>query len=139
MKEKLENVKRIEDKVYYGETITGFEIEEKRDWEKVLKEHKERIENETKERERQIEKKEIKEKSWELYIECKGFLESNEKNMEKQCNEGEAFCWMNCLPLPDDCSENEQPHCIGTDNAQCFNDSMDNNCHWEYLFQSVNG
>ena len=35
------------------------------------------------ERERKIEKKEIKEKSWELYIECKGFLESNEKNWEK--------------------------------------------------------
>ena len=81
--EKLENVKRIEDKIYYGETITNFEIEEKRDWEKVLREHRERIENETKEREKKIEKKEIKEKSWELYIECKGFLEANEKNWEK--------------------------------------------------------
>ena len=55
--ERLENVKRIEDKIYYGETITDFEMEENRDWGKVLREHRERIENETKERENRIEKK----------------------------------------------------------------------------------
>ena len=86
--EHLTNIRRIEDKVVEGEEITEFEVEIV-DWDKVLKDHKERLENETKEREERLEKKEIKEKSWELYKECKIFLENNEKNWEKLRNERE--------------------------------------------------
>ena len=79
----LTNVKRIEDKIWYGDTFEGeFEIENT-DWEKVLREHRERIEKETRERESKIERKEIKEKLWQLYKECQKFLENNEKNWEK--------------------------------------------------------
>ena len=79
----ITNVKRIDDKIYEGETIVDFEIEEKRDWDKVVKEHTERLEKEAKEREEKIKHNEIKEKSWQLYKECKKFLEDNEKNWEK--------------------------------------------------------
>ena len=53
-------MKRIEDKVYEGEMIVDFEIEEERDWDKVLKDHIERLEKETKEREEKIQRSEIK-------------------------------------------------------------------------------
>ena len=66
-----------------GETITEFEIET-RDWEKVLKEDEDRIEKETLMRKKQLEKKEIKEKSWQLYRECKRFLEENDENWQKE-------------------------------------------------------
>ena len=81
--DRLTNIRRIEDKVYTGETIEDFEIEEKRDWDKVLKDHAEKLEKEAKEKAEKIKCKEIKEKSWELYRECKKFLEENEKNWEK--------------------------------------------------------
>ena len=82
-KEIITNIKRIEDRIWYGESFKGdFEIEHT-DWEKVIQEHKERLEKETKERESNIERKEIKEKSWQLYKECQKFLENNEKNWEK--------------------------------------------------------
>ena len=55
--EVLTNNRRIEDKVFEGESITDFEIEEKRDWEKVLKDHMERLEEETEERRSLIKKK----------------------------------------------------------------------------------
>ena len=41
-------MKRIEDKVYEGEKIVDFEIEEKRDWNDVLEDHIERPEKEKK-------------------------------------------------------------------------------------------
>ena len=78
----LTNNRRIEDKVIEGETITDFVIEEI-DWDKHLKEHRERLELEASQREKRLEKKSMKQKSWELYIECKNFLEQNEKNWEK--------------------------------------------------------
>ena len=53
------------------------------------------------------------------------------KQMEDQCKEGEAFCWMNCLPLDEACPSVNESQCIGTDNAPCFDDSMDPFCHWE--------
>ena len=87
--EKLTNVKRIEDKIFEGESIVEFEIEEKRDWDKILKDHIEELEKETKEREERIQSKEMKEKSWQLYKECKKFLEENDKNWEKLRNERE--------------------------------------------------
>ena len=80
--ERLSNIQRVEDKVYEGEEIRNFTIE-KTDWDKVLREHRERLENETLEREKEIEKQQIEEKSWELYRECQQFLETNEKNWEK--------------------------------------------------------
>ena len=51
---------------------------------KVLSEHKERLERETEERTKQLEKQAAKENSWELYRECKNFLEANEKEWMKR-------------------------------------------------------
>ena len=62
----LKNVRRIPDKIFQGEQITDFEIYNV-DWEKVLTEHKERVEKETSERIRKLEKQEAKHKSWALY------------------------------------------------------------------------
>ena len=81
--ERLENLRRIPDKVYEGETIEDFEIHTT-DWDKVLSEHKEKLERETEERTKQLEKQAAKEKSWELYRECKNFLETNEKEWMKR-------------------------------------------------------
>ena len=41
------------------------------------------MQKEVEEKKNRLERQEIKEKSWELYIECKRFLEANEKNWEK--------------------------------------------------------
>merc|ERR1712208_111553 len=71
---RLENLRRIEDRVNEGEKITDFEIQIV-DWDKVIKEHKERLELEV------ITKKE---KHFELYRECKQFLEHNDKNWENR-------------------------------------------------------
>ena len=81
--EKLENLVRIEDKVYEGETLEEgqFEIQTV-DWDKVLKEHKERLEEERNKREAQLEKRAVKERSWQLFRECKIFLEENDKNWQ---------------------------------------------------------
>ena len=83
--ERISNLRTIENRVIEGEQISEFEIEivDKVDWENRLKEHKERLEKETREREEQIKRSKIKEKSWELYRECRNFLEHNEKNWEK--------------------------------------------------------
>ena len=79
--EKLTNIIRIENKVIEGETLLEDEFEiEVIDWDKFLIEHKERLENETLKRESQIERAKEKEKTWELYRECKNYLEENEKN-----------------------------------------------------------
>ena len=81
--ELLTNIRRIENRVMEGETITNFEIID-RDWDQHLKEHKERLEAEITLRENKIKKSEIKEKSWQLYKESKKFLEENEKEWEKR-------------------------------------------------------
>ena len=81
--EKITNLRTVENAVVEGLTITDFEIEVV-DWEKVLQEHQERVEKETKERQEKIGKKEIKEKTWQLKRLCNEFLESNEKNWEKE-------------------------------------------------------
>ena len=87
---KLTNARRIENKSYLGEVIEEAEIViDNRDWEKVLIDHREKLEKETRDREKKIERKEIKEKSWALYIECKRLLEENEKNWEKAKKERE--------------------------------------------------
>ena len=80
----LQNVKRIDDKVFLGPAMKEMElIIDNRDWDEVITSHREKLELETLERERRIKKMEIKEKSWALYKECKYFLEKNEKNWEK--------------------------------------------------------
>ena len=53
------------------------------------------------------------------------------KKMDQQCDEGEAFCWQHCLPLDQACPNVNQSQCIGTDDAPCYDDSMDTMCHWE--------
>ena len=75
----LTNIRRIEDRVIEGETITEFEIEEV-DWEMRLQEHRDRLEKERLERKQRFEKQEMKIRSWALHKECKQFLEENEKN-----------------------------------------------------------
>lgn len=55
-----------------AETITYFELEEKR-----IADHKIKLESETQDMLEQLGMKEIKEKSFELYILCKHWLEEN--------------------------------------------------------------
>ena len=77
----LTNLRRIEDRTFEGQAITDFEIHVT-DWDKVLEEHKIRLETETAERTARLQKQEAKQKSWQLYVECKTYLENNEKNWE---------------------------------------------------------
>ena len=79
----LTNIRTLEGRIIQGETIKEFEIIEV-DWEKHLSEHKKRLEEETLEREKRLEKQAIKEKSWQLYRECKEYLEKNEKDWIKR-------------------------------------------------------
>jgi len=51
--------------------------------------------------------------------------------MKNQCDEGFAFCWMNCLPLPAECPHEEEAVCHNATNEPCFDDSMDVSCHWD--------
>jgi len=50
---------------------------------------------------------------------------------KNECDEGEAFCWMGCLPLPADCPHEEEAVCHNDTNEPCFDDSMDPTCHWD--------
>ena len=86
--ETLTNAHRIEDKVVEGEQITEFEIITT-DWDEVLKQHKERLEKEVEDKKNQLERQEIKEKSWALYKECKDFMENNVKHWEEKKRERE--------------------------------------------------
>jgi len=56
------------------------------------------------------------------------------------CQAGHAYCWMNCLEVPDDCSAPAQ--CINKERLPCCTDNvtidntptcrnMDSSCHWE--------
>ena len=77
----LTNLRRVEDRIFEGQAITDFEVHVT-DWDKVLEEHKIRLETETAERTARLQKQEAKQKSWQLYIECKTYLENNERNWE---------------------------------------------------------
>ena len=81
--ERLTNCKRIEDKVIQGQTTADFELYNI-DKENILNDHKEKIKTEASTLKKNLEKQKIKTKSWELYRECKKFLEENEKNWEKR-------------------------------------------------------
>jgi len=51
--------------------------------------------------------------------------------LKNECDEGEAFCWMACLPLPAECPHEEAAVCHNDTNEPCFDDSMDPTCHWD--------
>jgi len=51
--------------------------------------------------------------------------------LKDQCDEGFAFCWHSCLPLPDECPHEEDAFCHNDTNEPCFDDSMDVTCHWD--------
>ena len=53
------------------------------------------------------------------------------------CNEGEAYCWMGCCPIPN-CGPNEEMICYSIEhNFFCCDDpnetctTMDPTCKWE--------
>ena len=75
--ERLNNIVTLENKVIEGPVECGLEWEEPRDWDKVLREHKERIEMEEQERNNRLERQRKKIESWNLYNLCKQFLENN--------------------------------------------------------------
>ena len=86
--ERLTNIKTLENIVIEGETITEFEILEV-NWEEHLENHRIYLEEEARIRNERLKKKEIKEKSWELYKRCQNFLEENDKDWERRRNERE--------------------------------------------------
>lgn len=57
--------------------------------------------------------------------------------LTNQCQEGEAFCWMGCLALPPDCTEEEavcvnmmeEPCCTEALTENCLD--MDGSCQWQ--------
>jgi len=63
---------------------------------------------------------------------------SVEKQMHEQCSEGQAYCWMNCLDVPQEPCANatticknqyDKPCCTDTVTEDC--ESMDQSCGWE--------
>ena len=82
----IKNIRTIENKIIEGETIRNFEIIEtsKEEWENHINEHKKKLEEEQEEREKRIEKKNMREKSYQLLRECRKYLEENEKEWEKK-------------------------------------------------------
>ena len=53
------------------------------------------------------------------------------------CDEGEVYCWMNCLPAPT-CDTDQQLSCHNAINVECCSDyneepceNMDDSCQWE--------
>ena len=81
--ETITNIRNIENAVIEGESITDFEIL-KIDWEAHLRQHRIDLEKELEEKERRIKKRDIMEKSWQLYKESKKFLEENEEEWMKR-------------------------------------------------------
>ena len=81
----LTNCKRIEDKVIEQEVDSSdLEWEEPRDWDKMLQERKERLEQEETMLNQRLELKKKKEQSWELYRTCKEYLEQNNDSWNKR-------------------------------------------------------
>ena len=81
----LTNIRRIENKIIeVDETDQNLEWEEPRDWERVLREHKERIEQEERELNAQLDRQRKKQEGWQLYNLCKKFLEENNISWRKR-------------------------------------------------------
>ena len=75
---RLTNLRTIENKIIeVEESDKNLEWEEPRDWDKVLRERKERINREERELNEQLEKQRRKEQGWQLYNLCKQQLENN--------------------------------------------------------------
>ena len=82
---KLTNLRRIENKVIeVDETDQNLEWEEPRDWERVLREHKDRIEQEERELNARLDNQRRKHEGWQLYNLCKKFLEENNVSWRKR-------------------------------------------------------
>ena len=79
---KLRNIETI-NKVVEG-PVENLEWEEERDWDKVLREHKQRIEQEEQEKNRLLEKQRKKTEGWQLYNLCKKFLNENNTHWRKR-------------------------------------------------------
>ena len=60
----LTNIRRIENRVIEGEEISEFEVITT-DWDRVIKEHEERLEQEVRERKERLDRKEDREKHWD--------------------------------------------------------------------------
>ena len=41
------------------------------------------------------------------------------------CPAGEAYCWMSCLTLPDECSTPDLAQCTNSENEQCCTETDD--------------
>ena len=77
------NCKRVENRPILGEILTDYELYNI-DWDKVLKDHQENLEKEIRQRKETFEQRDKKLKHWELYKECKMFLEDNDKNWQNK-------------------------------------------------------
>ena len=58
--------------------------------------------------------------------------------MDKNCQEGDAFCWMGCYPLPEECPSVQNAMCFSrVTNVTCSTEPegkpMDPTCKWECL------
>ena len=74
----LTNLRTVENKIItVKETNKDLEWEDPRDWNKVLTEHRERIQREETEKNQRLERQRKKKESWALYTLCKNFLEEN--------------------------------------------------------------
>ena len=76
----MTNLVTTEDKIIRGQIVKDCQgWEEPRDWDNVLKEHRERITREEQEKNLRLEKQKKKQDSWKLYNTCKDILENNDK------------------------------------------------------------
>ena len=83
---KLTNIKQVERTKIIPPNENREGWEDVRDWDKVLRERKERIEQEQRTLNENLEKKRKKEESWQLYNLCKKYLEENNRSWQK-CRE----------------------------------------------------
>ena len=67
----------------------------------------------------------------------RGVDEGWEDLLTGQCEEGQAYCWMGCLSLPPDCTEDQaicvndlaETCCTETVTEDCLD--MDGSCQWQ--------
>ena len=77
--EVLSNLRVVENKVCQGPACYDMEYMPDRDWDQVLREHREQLEREESEYKSRMKRKEEREQSWELSRLCRSFLEENDK------------------------------------------------------------
>ena len=81
---KLTNLRRIENKVVEGPVVKNMEYKPELEWDKIIREHREKIEQEQKEITEELNIIEKKEQSWELTKLCHEFLEENNEKWAKR-------------------------------------------------------